>query len=379
MSIAASVLSAIDCVYEAGREPAAWPKAVERVIAIVGASGGGMQVHDAKTWRPMHCAQLGLGRESIDDYVSAFMRTNPVVIAASRTPLGTPLTDWMAIPKTELLRSPIYQEFGRRNEIHGMANVTLVRDRGLFANFNLLRSKRLGDFERTDVELLGTLGPHLVRAAEMNLLLEKLNRERYAAYAALERMETGVLFVAADGFVVHMNSAAADMIAVKDAVLLRHNHLGTLQPATDRELARLIGEAASRAGQRGGTLVVPRPLGGRPLLARIYPLSTRGRFTPPDHATVVIYLTDPALQPSDPASDLARAYRLTPAELRLLSRLLGSPTLLDAADALGITEATARTLLGRIFAKTGTSRQVELMRLMLAIRQPLRGERRPDQ
>jgi DNA-binding CsgD family transcriptional regulator/PAS domain-containing protein len=374
MSIAAGVLSAIDCVYEAGREPAAWPKAVERIISIVGASGGGMQVHDAKTWRPIHCAQLGLSRESIDDYVDAFMRSNPVVRAASRTALGTPLTDWMAIPKPELLRSPIYQEFGRRNQIHGMANVTLVRNKGMFANFNLLRSKGLGDFERTDVELLGTLGPHLVRAAEMNLLLEKLNRERYAAYAALERMETGVLFVAADGFVVHMNSAAADMIATKDAVVLRHNRLGALLPVPDKELARLVAEAASRTGQQGGTLVVPRTLGGRPLLARAYPLSAHGRFTPPDHATVIVYLTDPELRPSDPASDLARAYRLAPAEQRLLTRLLDSPSLLEAADSLSITEATARTLLGRIFAKTGTNRQVELMRLMLATRQPLRGK-----
>ena len=377
MSIAAGVLSAIDWVYEAGREPAGWPKAVERVIALVGASGGGMQVHDAKTWRPMHCAQLGLSRESIDDYVSAFMRANPVVKAASRTPLGTPLTDWMAIPKPDLLRSPIYQEFGRRNQIHGMANVTLVRNKGLFANFNLLRSQRLGDFEKADVEILGALGPHLVRAAEMNLALEKLNRERYAAYAALERMETGVLFVAADGFVIHMNSAAADMIAAKDAVILRHNRLGALLPGPDKELARVVAEAASRTGQQGGTLVVPRTLGGRPLLARVYPLSTRGRFTPPDHATVIVYLTDPELQPSDPVSDLARAYRLAPAELRLLTRLLDSPSLLEAADSLGIAEATARTLLGRIFAKTGTNRQVELMRLLLATRQPLRGERRP--
>jgi DNA-binding CsgD family transcriptional regulator/PAS domain-containing protein len=378
MSIAAGVLSAIDCVYEAGREPAAWTKAVEHIVTLVGASGGGMQVHDAKTWRPMHCAQLGLSRESIDDYVGAFMKTNPVVAASARTPLGAALTDWMAIPKPELVRSSIYQEFGRRNQVHGMANVALVRNRNLFANFNLLRSERLGDFERADVELLGSLGPHLVRAAEMNLRLEKLDRERYAAYAALERMETGVLFVAADGYVVHMNGAAADILAGKDAAILCRNRLGALLSAVDRELARLICEAAGHTGQRGGTIVLPRPLGGRPLLAHVYPLSARGRFRPPDQATAVVYLTDPERQPSDPASDLARAFKLAPAELRLLTRLLDSSSLLEAASSLGIAEATARTLLGRIFAKTGTSRQSELVRLMLAARQPLRHTREPE-
>jgi DNA-binding CsgD family transcriptional regulator len=93
---------------------------------------------------------------------------------------------------------------------------------------------------------------------------------------------------------------------------------------------------------------------------------------PPDGAQVAVFVTDPELRPQEPVAGVAGAYRLTKAEARLLARLIDSPTLLEAADALAITEATARTLLGRIFAKTGTERQAQLIRLVLTMRPPVR-------
>jgi DNA-binding CsgD family transcriptional regulator len=51
------------------------------------------------------------------------------------------------------------------------------------------------------------------------------------------------------------------------------------------------------------------------------------------------------------AAHIAQMYALTRAEARLVSRLMESRTLLDAADSLAITEATARTLLGRVFTQ----------------------------
>jgi DNA-binding CsgD family transcriptional regulator len=44
----------------------------------------------------------------------------------------------------------------------------------------------------------------------------------------------------------------------------------------------------------------------------------------------------------------------------------------EASDHLGISEATGRTHLKRVFEKTGTARQPELVRLMLVSAAPLR-------
>jgi DNA-binding CsgD family transcriptional regulator len=58
---------------------------------------------------------------------------------------------------------------------------------------------------------------------------------------------------------------------------------------------------------------------------------------------------------------LKRRFGLTPAEARLVLRLLTGESLRSCAQALGIQYETVRMLLKSIFQKTGTRRQAELV------------------
>ena len=58
-----------------------------------------------------------------------------------------------------------------------------------------------------------------------------------------------------------------------------------------------------------------------------------------------------------------RCYGLTKAERRLLEMLASGMTILEAGEALDVSANTARTHLRSLFAKTGTHRQAELIRL----------------
>jgi len=60
---------------------------------------------------------------------------------------------------------------------------------------------------------------------------------------------------------------------------------------------------------------------------------------------------------------MAAAFGLTPAETRVLAGLPAGRKLAETATALGVAVTTARTHLDSIFAKTGLSRQAELMLL----------------
>jgi DNA-binding CsgD family transcriptional regulator len=63
-------------------------------------------------------------------------------------------------------------------------------------------------------------------------------------------------------------------------------------------------------------------------------------------------------------------YGLTEGELRLLNGLTPGLSLAEAARHLGISEATAKTHLRRIFTKTKTSKQAELLYLMMTSTPP---------
>jgi DNA-binding CsgD family transcriptional regulator len=67
------------------------------------------------------------------------------------------------------------------------------------------------------------------------------------------------------------------------------------------------------------------------------------------------------------AAVLRSHYKLTPAEVRLAVALAEGRSLKEAAGGLGIRITTARAHLRQVFAKTGTSRQAALVRLVLTI------------
>ena len=82
-------------------------------------------------------------------------------------------------------------------------------------------------------------------------------------------------------------------------------------------------------------------------------------------ATCVV-ITDPENPPMVDEDRLRSLFALTRAEARLAARLARGEALNEAAAGLNITYGTARTQLAVIFRKTGTNRQGELVRLLLA-------------
>lgn len=61
---------------------------------------------------------------------------------------------------------------------------------------------------------------------------------------------------------------------------------------------------------------------------------------------------------------LKRLFALSAGQARLTMLLMTGRTVKEAADVLGITEGSARQYLGRVFRKTATKRQVDLIRLV---------------
>jgi DNA-binding CsgD family transcriptional regulator len=92
---------------------------------------------------------------------------------------------------------------------------------------------------------------------------------------------------------------------------------------------------------------------------------------------VAIFIADdvPAVQPD--AKLLGALLDLSPAEARLTAALARGETIQQYAIESGVSINTARTLIGRVFAKTGTSRQVELVTLALTRAASLAPEEEP--
>lgn len=94
----------------------------------------------------------------------------------------------------------------------------------------------------------------------------------------------------------------------------------------------------------------------------------------PFAASVAVFTQDPVLAPLMPGEAFARLHGLTGGELRVALALSQGLSGIEAADMLGVSEPTIRTHLQRIYSKTGTTRQTDLLRLLHNSRPPMRGE-----
>jgi DNA-binding CsgD family transcriptional regulator len=113
----------------------------------------------------------------------------------------------------------------------------------------------------------------------------------------------------------------------------------------------------------GGTLLISRPSLARSFTVQVIPLSARSHSFGVSRPATAIFVSDPEARPT--VSHLMSLYHLTPAEEAVALRLVQRQSLAEAAEELWITLNTVRTHLKRIFLKTGTQRQADLMRILL--------------
>jgi len=84
-----------------------------------------------------------------------------------------------------------------------------------------------------------------------------------------------------------------------------------------------------------------------------------------------VFVRKAALDGPPSSEVIGRTYGLTPAELRVLSGIVEIGGVPEVAAAFGIADTTVKTHLGRLYAKTGTARQADLVKLVAGFAMPL--------
>jgi PAS domain S-box-containing protein len=193
----------------------------------------------------------------------------------------------------------------------------------------------------------------------------------------LDLLRCAVILTDANGHVIRLNRAAEDLLDRKSAVRVHHNIIRASCSTANQALGAALNLAAraDAFGGKGGSIVKLSNDEDLPVLAHILPLaSASAEDRPEGSAAAVIFIQD-----SDNIRDsvrmLATGYRLSPAETRLLSIILGGRNLPEAATELNVSASTVKTQLKAIFRKTGVNRQSELMLLASRLSTPVLAER----
>jgi DNA-binding CsgD family transcriptional regulator len=197
--------------------------------------------------------------------------------------------------------------------------------------------------------------------------------EAIAARLELHRAEAAVWALAAIGVAGAVLSAAGLVVAANAPLealrpvltALRGARLALASAAANAALQAAI--AGANQGSIPRSMAVPAIDGRPPLVIHLLPLrqAALGVF---DGAELLVAVTPVrAAAPVPPPSVFAGLFGLTPAEARLAAALSQGRPLREAASDVNITVKSARTYLERIFAKTGTHQQSELVALLKSV------------
>lgn len=191
---------------------------------------------------------------------------------------------------------------------------------------------------------------------------------------ATERFETlpqGALLADVSARVVCANAAAKAMLDDGGAIFLDKGRLAAAGGSEVLQQAIASCAQTSRSlGGPGGELKIPREFPLSPLDVTVAPLRSRGRLAEVPWSGVgtpvaIITVNAPEIDRRRREVNLRRRFGLSDAESGLAVEILKGDGRIAAARRRGISDATAKTHLSNIFAKTGTHRQAELVRLLL--------------
>ena len=220
---------------------------------------------------------------------------------------------------------------------------------------------------------LRTLLPHLQRSLRLYLQSEQAKSEAKDLKSLLDTFDRAVFGLNRNGIVVLSNRQAERIVEHGDGLKLVSGRLIAESLSQNAELQSQIAKAVESGLEpntiQGTALLLGRTSGFPSLQLTIMPFASN-LANNHGHLAALIYVSDPAQQPTPRAALLRQLYGLSPTESRLADMLHQGLEVREAASCLKTTLETTRFHLKRVLSKTGTRRQTELMRLMLSLPAP---------
>ncbi len=215
-------------------------------------------------------------------------------------------------------------------------------------SLNLFRPPSAPAFTQDDAKQLRELLPHINRAFKLHWQMRNMNEQLSNFHNGLDSLDFAVMYVDSARRVSHSNKAAQ---RIAKGVLLP-------QLPLQGDIANLIDRAA--LGQGGAAMI-----NSLRTMVLALPISNPVRTSAGEmRSSVMLLLVGADDQHAAATTFLCNAFALSKAESRLIPLLLLGQSPTEMGTSLDLKLTTIRSQLSSIFAKTGTTRQQELIRLL---------------
>ena len=303
-------------------------------------------------------------------YFEKYIKLNPLTPMALFLDVEKVHAGSDLMPFAEMQETVFYKEWVRPQGWGDIVFANLEKTTTSYAVFSVTRAERDGVVDEGMRRRMELLVPHVRRAVVIGKVIDLKTVEHAAIADAFDGLAAGVFLVDAKGRIAHANASGSAMLASGEVVRAASGRLMAVDIAAIAALQDVVaaaGEGDRPVGVKGIAVPLAAESGER-YVAHVLPLTAGARRKAGISyaAVAAVFVQKAGLDLPSPAETIAKLYRLTPGELRVLLAIVERDSIQDVAEALGISQATVKTHLRRVYEKTGASGQVELVKLIAA-------------
>ncbi|MBF0132272.1 MAG: hypothetical protein HQL75_06760 [Magnetococcales bacterium] len=302
------------------------------------------------------------------------MPEDPRLILCNRYP-EKPISCRMYLTDDQLHASKMWQEVLQYSKAEYSLIVTLLGSNNkTLTGIGVFRNPGKVPFDQEECDLMGELVPHFKRAFTLHKQLASMDMNQRMAMSALDHIPMGLFVVTGEGKIRFSNDSGQELLNQNDGLSNRSGYLSLKMANEDRTFHRYLGSAVKTFSQGTSptpsqTFSVTRRKVAEPLWAMISPLASSNLplgVGITDQPMAVVFISDPRKPQETPPELLQRLFGFTRREAEVVEQLVSGQSLQESAKILDISEQTARSHLKSAFGKTQTTRQSDLVRMVLS-------------
>ncbi|MEP0521462.1 MAG: helix-turn-helix transcriptional regulator [Hyphomicrobiales bacterium] len=365
------LLYTIDTIYDCIGDKFDHPRALEAFSNLT--DGTGLIV--CEIW-PFFGRNNLLGYHNIPDQAAEVMlksfktpERNSMMQNLPRIPLGVPVLRRAFVSDEEYFASDMYKHTSEPWGLHS-EGVTVWK-KGLVNALacGFVRGHGDSEIEAEHLSQMAFIGKHYIRAMSFQKRFNKFEQALVQANSVLDLVDFGLLIFGESKTPIFVNKSAERLLATEDGISLGKNgliiHDRKAKMEFDGMLETMNSNTVPRLARTGGLVRVSRPSRKRPYSIMLAPMgANKSGFK---ESTVSVLLFDPSVKRTTAIKLFATSYGLTKAEALLALEIAQGFSPEEFAAERNISINTVRTQLRSLFTKTETSRQAELVSLLLRV------------
>jgi DNA-binding CsgD family transcriptional regulator len=363
-------------IYDAALDPTLWVNVLGKTRAFIGGWAIALSWKDAVA----KCGGSYFEEGGQDPYYhrlyfEKYIKLDPFTTTQFVVEIEEPKSFLEIMPYDELVQTRIYKEWAQPQGIVD-ALMCLIDKSATSVGFLVVFRNTWDGFVDDETRHRARLViPHIRRATLISKVIDLKKAEAASLADTLDGISAGMFLVNATGHIVHVNAAGHMMLKRASVLHAAGGRLVANDPQADETLADTFataGNGDAALGIKGVAVPLLAPDGER-YVAHVLPLTSgaRRRAGASYAAVAAMFVHRAAVATPSPPEAIAKAYKLTPMELRVLLAIVEVGGVPEVAETLGVAESTVKTHLQHVYQKTGTNRQADLVKLVAAFSNPL--------